>query len=85
MLHFRARYVEYAGPMLTANERAALIRTLTDAGDRIANCATLVKTRESDRETAAMLKSAMAKIEHAIQRIALWEEGVHPNSARRKK
>jgi hypothetical protein len=57
--------------MLTDDEREALIRSLRDAGERIARSATLVKTREPDCDAAPLLQSAVLHIDSAIQRIAL--------------
>ena len=57
--------------MLTDKERAALIRTLVDASERIGNSASLLQTREFDRSTASLLRAAVTRIERAIDRIAL--------------
>ena len=57
--------------MLTDDEREALIRSLSDAGERIWRAAALVKTREPDSDAATLLQSAVLDIERAISRIAL--------------
>ena len=69
--------------MLTDKERAALIRTLIDASERIGNSAALLQTREMDRGTAMLLRSAATKIERAIDRIALSTKTMNASAGRR--
>ena len=57
--------------MFTDDEREALIRSLSDAGERIGRAAALVKMREPDCDAAPLLQSAVLLIERAISRIAL--------------
>ena len=57
--------------MFSDDEREAIIRSLRDAGYRIGRTAALVKTREADPNTVALLESAVLDIERAIRRLTL--------------
>ena len=59
--------------MLTDEEREALIRSLRDAGDRIARSAALVEMREVDKDTLRLLEGAVLDIDRAIQRLTRQE------------
>jgi hypothetical protein len=69
--------------MLTDKERAALIRTLVDASERIDSSAVLLEMRDMDRGTASLLRSAMTKIERAIDRIALSTKTMNASAGRK--
>jgi hypothetical protein len=69
--------------MLTDKERAALIRTLVDASERIGSSAVLLEMRDMDRGTASLLRSAVTKIERAINRIALSTKTMNASAGRK--
>jgi hypothetical protein len=69
--------------MLTDKERAALIRTLVDASERIDSSAVLLEMRDMDRGTASLLRSAVTKIERAINRIALSTKTMNASAGRK--
>jgi hypothetical protein len=69
--------------MLSDKERAALIRTLVDASERIGNSAALLEIRDMDRGTASLLRSAVTKIERAIDRIALSTKTMNASAGRK--